>query len=332
MLDVTVSAIVVSWNSMPLIQQAVDSVRRQTHRPVEIIVVDNGSTDGTLAWLRQQPDLQVLANSENLGFAAANNQGIGRAVGDILLLANADVELGPEYLEACVARFADPGVGSVTGKLLRVDSQQTIDSTGHEVYAIGWAQNRGEEFADVGFDQSGEVFGVCAAAGLYRREAMLAVTVDGQVFDEAYISYIEDVDLDWRLRWNGWHAWYEPSAIGRHHRHGSGGPASSPVMRNILKNRLLTVVKNYPLTWLVRYSPGIAAFTLVKTVDFGRRRPAAALGLVDFVFALPTAMRWRRAVQAISTVPEHQVRGWLLPFPWRARAARRVGKAAPVSF
>ncbi|MGI8608627.1 MAG: glycosyltransferase family 2 protein [Candidatus Dormibacteria bacterium] len=326
MLVPTVSAVVVTWNSMPLVEVAVECLRRQTQPPFELIVVDNGSVDGTRDWLRRQPDVLLLENPANRGFAAANNQGIARASGQILLLVNADIELEPGYVEECLAHFSNPAVGSVTGKLLRVRPPDIIDSTGHDVYAVGWAQNRGEELPATGFETADEVFGVCAAAGLYRRAALQAVALGGQVFDETYGSYVEDVDLDWRLRWSGWQAWYEPAGRGRHHRHGSGGPSSARVMRDILKNRLLTVVKNYDRAWLPRYAPGVLGFTLVKTADFARRHPSAALGLVDFVRLLPDALGKRRQVAAMRRRPAADMRRWLLPFPVRDRVRRRISR------
>ena len=320
----SVSAVVVTWNSLGLVEAAIDSLRRQTTPPAQIIVVDNASQDGTLEWACGQVDIEVVANTVNRGFAGANNQGIALASGDVILLVNADVELAPDYIERCHRAFADPRVGSVTGKLVRADANGLLDSTGHDVFTVGWAMNRGEELANDGLEPPADVFGVCAAAALYRRAALDATAVDGEVLDESYFAYIEDVDLDWRLRWNGWQARYESGAEGVHHRHASGGPQSAPIMRHILKNRLLTVVKNYPAGWLLRHGPGIVAFTIVKTVDFGRRHPEAALGLVDFARLLPGSLRKRRAVRAMRQVPAAEVHRWLRPFPWIDAVRRRL--------
>jgi GT2 family glycosyltransferase len=321
----TVSALVVTWNSLGYIEECLTSLRGQGPIIKEIVVVDNGSADGTVEWLRRQADVTLIEEDVNLGFAAANNRGLARCSGGAVLLVNADVKLAPDYVDRCLGHMSREDIGSVTGKLLRAEPAGVIDSTGHNVYGLGWAENRGEMAPDgPSFDRGQEVFGVCAAAGLYRASALASVTIDGEIFDESYFSYIEDVDLDWRLRWAGWRAWYEPEAVAIHHRSVTGARFSAPLMRHILKNRLLTVVKNYDRRWLLRQGFGVAAFTTVKTADFGRRHPLAAMGLVDFARLLPAAMRKRRAVKSLRRASSAEMRGWLLPFPWRERVMRRV--------
>jgi GT2 family glycosyltransferase len=149
-----------------------------------------------------------------------------------VLLLNADIELAPDYLERTIRNFEHPDIGSVTGKLLRAHPPDMIDSTGHAVFGLGWAENRGEMLVDSGYDEAGEVFGVCAAAAVYRRAALDSAVVESEYLDESYFSYIEDVDLDWRLRWMGWRAWYEPTAVAVHHRHGS--PVCQHELRHLL--------------------------------------------------------------------------------------------------
>jgi len=319
----------VSWNTFALLQRCIASVRAQTHPSVQLVVVDNASRDGSAEWLRAQQDVELVENPRNVGFAAANNAGLRLCTGDFVLLVNADVELNRDYLELCVRHFDDAEVGSVTGKLFRFSPVGMLDSTGHEVYGVGWAANRGEELPDVGFDAPGEVFGVCAAAAVYRKAALDDVAIEGEVLDETYVSYIEDVDLDWRLRWRGWKAWYEPRAVAVHHRSASGARFSAPVMRHILANRILTVVKNYDRGTLLRNSLGFAAFTLVKTVDFATVHPSATLGLLDAARLIPVALRKRRWIRSNRRRRPGELSRWLLPFPWPERVRRRLlGPAA----
>jgi GT2 family glycosyltransferase len=324
----SVSVVLVSWNSDALLPACLAALRAQTVPPLDIVAVDNGSRDGSVAWLSAQADIEVIANATNAGFAVANNQGIARARGDVVLLLNTDVVLAPRYIENCLRHFADANVGSVTGKLLRAEPG-VIDSTGHEVYAVGWAQNRGEEGPDEGFDVAGEVFGVCAAAALYRHDALRSVAPDGDVLDPSYFAYIEDIDLDWRLRWLGWEARYEPSAVAVHHRSASGGRQSAAIMRHIIKNRILTVAKHYDGMRLLRNLPGLVAFTAAKTFDFARIHPSSVLGLKDAAVLLPQARRRRRWIKANRRANSADVYRWLLPFPWSDRVRRRLGTRRP---
>lgn len=318
----SVSALILSWNTLDLLKECLASLRVQTVAPAQMVVVDNGSTDGSVEWLRAQADVDLLTAGRNLGFAAANNLGLQRCTGEMVLLANADVVLANDYLELCCRHFERPDVGSVTGKLLRPGGK-IVDSTGHCVYGLGWAENRGELGLDIGYDHDEEVFGVSAAAAVYRRAALDSVVVSGQVLDESYFAYIEDVDLDWRLRWMGWRAWFEPAAVAVHHRSATGARFSAPIMRHILKNRILTVVKNYDALSLTLNLPGLLLFTISKTVDFGRVHPSAVLGLGDATRKLGGALRWRREIKRCRRASPEEMRRWLNPFPWRARLARR---------
>ena len=168
-----VSAVILNWNGGDLVLRCQATLGRQTYPDLEAIVVDNGSTDGSLERLREsKPTPRVVQNQTNLGFAVAANQGIAASAGDWILLLNQDVELEPDYVARLVAAgSAETTIGSVTGKLIRLrdGTQNVIDSTGHVLHRNGWVTNRGEDSPDLGqYEQPGEVFGVTAAAALYR--------------------------------------------------------------------------------------------------------------------------------------------------------------------
>src|SRR5207249_51848 len=131
-----------------------------------------------------------------------------------------------------------------------------IDSAGHVMYRNLWPTNRGEgEPDDPEFDRSAEVFGVCAAAGLYRRLMLDDIAIDGEIFDSSFFAYQEDVDVDWRARLRGWRSWYEANAIAMHERGGTGLWFSSAIQRHILKNRILMGIKNDGGPYLYRRLP-----------------------------------------------------------------------------
>ena len=325
-----VSAAILNWNGGDLVLACLQSLLRQTHPVEQRIVVDNGSVDGSLEKLKAaDPGLTVISNPHNLGFAAAANQAAGEAKGKWLLLSNLDVEYEPDYIAGLVAAGQrDPMIGSVTGKLLRAragDAAPIVDSTGHVLFRNGWAANRGEGMPDSGqWERPEEVFGVTAAAALYRK-AMLDEVSEGRArpFDERFFAYIEDVDLDWRMRWLGWKAWYEP--VTAWHRRSATGARRKPfVLRHILKNRLLLVANNDLWPGGLLRAPGVAAFTVLAATQFGLESPRSLLGMVDFLRQLPGSMQRRRFLKAKRTVPSRAIARWMEPYPYRELIGLRL--------
>ncbi len=255
---------IVSWNHAKYLTDALNSVRSQTHPDVSVVVVDNGSTDGTSELVRENfPEMAVLRNTHNLGFSRAHNQAIeyaranhakkllGRQAGDeeiFMLVMNPDIILKEDFIANLLDRVAHrTDIGSAGGKLLRVyevmdgdmtDKQysKTIDSTGIQLYKSRRAVDRssGEEDAG-GFERTGEVFGVSGACALYRLRALVDVAPDGKYFDEDFFAYKEDIDLAWRLQLMGWKSVYVPTAMAYHYRHLGGDDKTS--ILSILRNR-----------------------------------------------------------------------------------------------
>jgi GT2 family glycosyltransferase len=324
-----VSVLVVNWNGAGLLPSCLASVHAQDYRPVEIIVVDNGSIDESAEIAARDPAVRLIRNPENLGFAVANNIGIEATAGEFVMLMNYDVRLRPDYIRILVARLQqDEGLGSASGKLLRAEPPDLIDSTGHVMYRNVWPTNRGEDELDSpAFDAAGEVFGVCAAAGLYRRAMLDDIRVNGEILDGTFFAYLEDVDLDWRAQARGWRSWYEPTAVAVHARSGSGAWGSARLQRHILKNRILLIVKNDGGVGLLGRLPGMAAFTAAKAVQLLITRPAALLGAVDAVRLLPVALAKRRAIQRRRTVPRAAIERFFEPYPYlrKVRQGRILG-------
>jgi GT2 family glycosyltransferase len=321
-----VSAAILNWNGGELVLSCLRTVLSQDHAPVEVIIVDNASTDGSLERLLAiHPPLKVIKNPRNVGFARAANQAIAQANGDWLLLLNLDIELGTDYTSRLLAAAArDDRIGSLTGKLLRPKSggNVIVDSTGHVLFRNGWAGNRGENLPDGGqWERSEEVFGVTAAAALYRME-MLRDVVDGTArpFDERFFAYIEDVDLDWRMRWLGWKAWYEP-VVAWHHRSATGARRSASILRHILKNRLLLVADNDLWPQGLLRLPGVAFFTVLTAGAFALESLSAPLGIFDFIRLAPESGRRRRFLRSGRRVSPEEMARWMTPFPY----LRKIG-------
>ena len=331
-----VSVIIVNWNGARCLPACLEAVRSQRYEPIEIIVVDNGSTDGSLTTLDADRSIRLIQNGHNLGFAAANNQALAIAQGEFVLLLNNDAILTEDYVRTLVSDLRrDPRLGSASGKLLRPTNGNAvprIDSAGHVMYRNLWPTNRGEGEPDgPEFDQSTEVFGVCAAAGLYRRLMLDDIAIDGEIFDSSFFAYQEDVDVDWRARLRGWRSWYEANAIAMHERGGTGLWFSSAIQRHILKNRILMGIKNDGGPYLYRRLPGIVAFTAAKAVQVLLSRPGALLGFLDVVRLLPATLRKRRAIQQNRQVEPGALEHWYQPYPYRRKIREgRLGRSRKV--
>jgi GT2 family glycosyltransferase len=182
-----VSIVVVLWNSASHVPALAATIASQTHPALEVVVVDNGSADAGLELLRAAlPDCLAVRNAANLGFARACNQGIDVSAGQYVLLLNHDVQLDPRFLEILVALMEDrPEVGWCSGKLVRPPAEGgkiRIDSAGEVIKRNRRVVNRGEGEVDCGqYDQAEPVFGVSAAAALYRRAMLDECRVDGEV-------------------------------------------------------------------------------------------------------------------------------------------------------
>ena len=239
-----VSIVLVTWNSGEWLERCLDGIRRQTHRDVELIVVDNASYD-------RSREVATIRNDTNRGFAAAANQGIRAARGEFVQLVNPDCFLGPSYVETLLRAFDDQRVGSATGKLLRAN--------GEGVDSMGIRMTRSGRHLDID-DPSvhGEVFGVSGAAAMYRMSFLHDVAVDGEVFDEDFFAYREDADLAWRGRLYGWKAWCDPEAIAHHVRRVTPEVRRSlPAAINMhsVKNRFLLRMKNEGAYLALRNAP-----------------------------------------------------------------------------
>lgn len=322
------SVVVLNWNGGEMVSRCVASVLAQTPRPDDVLVVDNGSTDGSPAQLAARyPDVKQLALGRNSGFAGGMNAGIAATSGEALLLLNLDVELEPDYLaRALAALAADPGLGGVTGKLLRFSEDRAVlDSTGHRLYRNRRAVDRGEQEPDEGqYDDRTEVFGVGGAAPLLRRSMLDDIRHrlpdrDSEYFDADFFAYFEDIDLCWRARTRGWRFGYVPSAVARHHRGGTGSRRLDWLEGGNHRNRLLMMVKDDALPSLLRHAGGILYTELRSAVHLGATRPKALLlAYAGLLRLLPRMLAKRREVQGRRTVGWRELEPWLEPYDYRA--------------
>jgi len=326
-----VAVVAVNWNGRPDCEGMLQSLRAQTVAPAEIVVVDNHSQDGSREWFQAQPEVRVLANSSNLGFAVGVNQGLRASSAPYLLLSNLDVTLDPRFIEASLARAESAAdIGSVGGRLRRAgQGPARLDSTGHVLYRSGWVRNRDQGAPDDSRRRGAEeVFGVSAAAALYRREMLEDVALGGEVFCEDFFAYLEDVDLDWRARWRGWRSWYEPAATAAHRRGGTGLHATSAIERHVVANRISVWVRNAPPEWLLGgHLAAASSLFALRTGWAAVRHPLAAAGAADGLRRLPRSRRERGLIMSRRRVDSSQLTRWAEPTPWGQMARGRWGGA-----
>jgi GT2 family glycosyltransferase len=238
-----ISVIVVSWNGRAMLGPCLDSLAAQTAATdAEVLVVDNGSTDGTVRWLRQRhPNVRVLALDENLGFAAANDRAAAEARGEWLVLLNNDAVAEPTLCEALIARAEAAGAEAAAARI-RDWSGDGIEFGGGAIQIAGYGFQRSSWHPGFVEAQDGAPLPfACAAAMAVRRERFLELGG----FDPAYFAYAEDVDFGWRLNLAGGTLVYAAGAAVRHRRHATSSRLDDRWRHfHWYRNTLLTLVKN----------------------------------------------------------------------------------------
>ena len=256
--------------------------------------MDNHSQDTTPEILTSYQDrLLRIRNDANRGFCAANNQGISRATGELILTLNSDVILAPDYIAVLQQFLRDhPDIAMVQGKLLRMDGT-TIDSAGLALSAAKRWYDIGSGKPDAArFKRSREIFGACAAAALYRRDALEAAREPTGYFDERFFFLGEDFDLAWRIRKQGGRAWYVPQAQARHFRQ-SSSPVAAYKQYLSWRNRYYTLAKNATAFDLARMVPGLFWYDVPRLVYFLGTNPYATEALREVGECLRKQGAWQ---------------------------------------
>ena len=319
-----VSVIVVNWNRRALLERALESLFSQTLK-AKIIVVDNGSTDGSAECAARFPGIRWIQNSANLGFSRANNQGIEVAGGEFIALLNNDAQADPRWLETLLKCFRRPEIGMAASKILMHADPRIIDKAGHLIYPDGQVRGRGCGERDCGqFDREEEVLWPDGCAAMYRK----AMLHDIGGFDKDFFAYIEDGELGLRARSAGWICLYAPGAVVLHQRGSTLGTSSWRRVALIERNRVLMAAKLFPkgLLWLnvyyyaLRLVCGIAAAmrgegeaSLFRGVR-GKTCLAWALicGDLGALWLLPRMLRKRASCQKLRKLTSREIHQLIL--------------------
>jgi len=294
-----VVAVIPNWNGVHLLDTVLEGLARQTFAELATVVVDNGSTDGSVEHLvASWPEVGVVSHTANLGFAAAVNSGVGASDGEFVLLLNNDVEPDPEFVAELVGGLeARPSAGSAASKMLDAGCPEVIDGAGDVVGWDGYCARRGRGERDKGqYDAPCLVFSACAGAALYRRSALESVGL----FDESFFAYIEDVDWGFRAQLAGYDCLYVPAAIARHRGAATSGQIEGFELFQCHRNMLAMVVKDFPREALWRYAPWAIARrigSIVKATARGQGR-IVLRAWASALRRLPATLGERRRVQA----------------------------------
>jgi len=328
---IDVVVVVVNWNRKELLRACLTSLSRQTHGSFEVVVVDNGSTDGSPTLIEEMAKdypvpLRLVVNSTNMGFCAANNQGMFSTDAELVALLNNDAEAEPGWL-AALERAIRQGedIGMAASKVLVWEDPTRIDKCGHLMFPDGQNRGRGSGQTDRGqFDRTEEVLWPDGCAAMYRR----AMLEDVGGFDEDFFAYADDAELGLRARWAGWRCLYTSDAVVRHHRGATLGLGSARRLTLIERNRILLAVKLFP--WSLLWANG--AFLLARIVAGmwaavrnrgelrhypgmgGKFTAATALlrGMAEAFPRIPATLRKRRALREKRRLTGRQIRRLLL--------------------
>jgi GT2 family glycosyltransferase len=311
-----VSVVVVTWNGRHHLAGCLGGLLAQEGVTAEVILVDNGSTDGTVEFVRAEfPAVRVVALPENSGFAAGNNVGARQARAAVVAFLNNDTIPAPTWLRALRAGI-DPAAGFqlVTSRIVYLHDASIVDSAGDGLFRWGGAFKRHHGAPAHTAATSAEVFGICGAACLMPK----AVFDELGGFDEDFFASHEDVDLSYRARLLGYRCGYVADAVVQHHGSATLGTISVFAVFHAQRNLEWLYLKNSPASLLIRTLPGHILYIAVAAAHFTR------LGLLGtFVRAkaaairgLPAMLRKRRLVQrtrrvGASAIEPHLERRWL---------------------
>jgi hypothetical protein len=309
----TATAIVLNFNGRGFVCEAVASLLAQDLPRLEVVVVDNGSSDGSAEEIEARfgARVRVIRNGRNLGWGAGNNVGIQATRGRHVILLNNDAVAAPGFArELLAAAAADASIGMVAAKLLEVLRRDVIDSTGHLLYPDGLNRGRGRLETDRGqYDALRTALFPSGAGALYLRAMLDQIGL----FEESFFLYGDDAELGLRARLAGWGCGFAPRAVARHHYSRSAGAYSALKAFHVERNRIWIVLRLFPPSLMIASIAYTAARMLYHAAAaFTGQGAAAHLAREASAFTLlaVTLRAWASALWGV---------------PGQLRARRRLG-------
>lgn len=297
MSDKKVTIIIPNFNGLKFMEPCFAALERQTSEDFEILVVDNGSGDGSVEWLKEHGIPSIYLET-NTGFSGAVNVGIKAAVTPYVLLLNNDTEAEPEFVEELVKAIErSPEIFAVSSRMIQMYHKELMDDAGDMYTVLGWAYQRGVGQSAGRYNREREVFSACAGASIYRREMF------GEIgyFDEMHFAYLEDIDVSYRAKIYGYHIRYCPTAIVYHVGSGTSGSKYNPFkVKLAARNNLYLNYKNMPVLQLLFNGLPILAGIGVKYLFFKK------LGFEkDYMAGLSEGLRTLGTCRKVPYMPDH---------------------------
>ena len=260
--------IIPNYNGLSFMEPCFEALEKQTTKDFKILVVDNGSTDGSVEWLKER-EIPSIFLPENTGFSGAVNVGIRAADTPYVILLNNDTKVAPHYVEA-LERAMDRSekIFSVSSKMIQMYHPDLMDDAGDMYSVLGWAFQRGVGRPEKLYKKSCRVFTACAGAAIYRREVFETIGY----FDEMHFAYLEDIDVGYRAKLYGYDNVFCPEAVVYHVGSGtSGSKYNSFKVKLAARNNVYLNYKNMRTWQLLLNSPCLLAGTFVKFPVFLKR-------------------------------------------------------------
>jgi GT2 family glycosyltransferase len=324
------SIIILNWNGHHLLEECLDSVFAQTFRDFETIVVDNGSTDGSLELLRTRyrDHVRLISLPKNFGYGGGNNRGIEAAKGKWIVFLNNDTQSDPRWLEELIgAASRHPDVAVFACKVLNYFRRDEIDTVGHLLYPDGINRGRGRLEKDLGqYDREEEVFFPSGCAAAYRKDLLDAIGG----FDESFFAYGDDTELGLRARLFGARCLLAPTAVVYHKYSETSGTYSEYKVYQVERNRVWVLLKYFPLRWILLspfYTIGRMTHHTIAALRgqgaSGRfTEKGSTWGLFrivlrayrDALARMPAVLAERRGNRHLRKIPARQFSEWLRRF------------------
>ena len=265
-----VSVIIPNFNGKQYLKNCLDAMKRQVYRDFEVILVDNGSEDGSADYVREHyPEVRVLTLQENKGFCGGVNAGIRASKSPYVVLLNNDTIAEKYFLKNLVSFMKEhPGTFSCQAKMLKLQDRDKIDDAGNYYCALGWAFADGKGKPETRYNREKKIFSACAGAAIYDKRLLEKTGL----FDEAHFAYLEDLDIGYRARLLGYENWFCPKARVYHVGSGTSGSRYNLFkVRYSSRNNIYMIYKNMPLFQIIWNFPLLFLGFSCKALFFARK-------------------------------------------------------------